>query len=98
MIWVRRNWLSLIAVAVLLADIGALVLATGVAYVLRFRLGWGPELAPNRFLFFAPVNLTLIVAKRVERAGLGAVHALSRRRTRRSSGNAPPASSRSAHC
>ncbi len=71
MSWARRNWLSLIAVAVLLADIGALVLAIGVAYVLRFRLGWGPELAPNRFLFFIPVNLTLIVASVLSGLALG---------------------------
>jgi hypothetical protein len=89
--------LSLIAVAVLVADIGALVLATGVAYLLRFRLGWGPELAPNRFLFFAPVNLTLIVSSVLSGLALGSTRAIAPPDPP-IDWYAPSASSRSAHC
>ena len=43
-------------------DVAALMAATGLAFFVRFRLGWGPELASNRYLFFAPVNITFMVA------------------------------------
>ena len=62
MTWVTRNWPGIEATVTIVLDVVVLVLAVGTAFFLRFRLGWGPELAQHRFLFFAPVNIVLVVA------------------------------------
>jgi exopolysaccharide biosynthesis polyprenyl glycosylphosphotransferase len=69
--WFRRNWQGLEATGTVALDVAALLAATAIAYVVRFRLGWGPELASNRFLFFVPVNLTFTVASVLAGLALG---------------------------
>ena len=71
MTWMRGNWPGLVALASLGVDLGALALTTGLAFLVRFRLGWDPELPPNRFLFFLPVNLTFVVASVLTGLALG---------------------------
>ncbi len=60
--WLTRNWPGLESAVAVGLDIVALALASGFAFFVRFRLGWGPDLVPNRFLFFSPINITFVVA------------------------------------
>lgn len=62
MTWVRRNWSALVTFATVGVDALVLSAAAGLAFFVRFRLGWGTELPYNRFLFFLPVSLSFVVA------------------------------------
>ncbi len=71
MIWMRRNWPSLVAAAAAIVDVGVLALTVVAAFYVRFKLGWGPDLPPNGFLFFLPINLTFILASMLGGLALG---------------------------